>query len=72
MHLSNSITEIMEEVQPLIEALGSIRFLWTGGSGAEISALHTFPSTFHMTVVTLLLLASLRSLKKVPIGTHPL
>lgn len=45
MHLSNGITEVMEGVQPLIEAWGSIRLLWIGDSGAETSVLYTFPST---------------------------
>lgn len=45
MHLSNGITEAMEGVQPLLEALGSIRFLQVGDSGAETSVLYTFPIT---------------------------
>jgi len=45
MHLSNGITEVMEGAQPLPEAPGSIRLLWMAGSGAETSALYTFPST---------------------------
>lgn len=35
MYLSNGITEAVEGVQPLLEALGSIRFLQAGDSGAE-------------------------------------
>lgn len=64
MHLSNDITEAVEGVQSLLEALGSIRFLQIGDSGAERYVLYTFPS---MIVVTLLLPASLMSLTKMPI-----
>lgn len=45
MHLSNGTTEVVEGVQPLLEALWSIRFLQVGDSGAETSVLCTFPST---------------------------
>lgn len=45
MPLNHGITEAMEGVQPLLEALRSIRFLQVGDSAAETSVLYTFPST---------------------------
>lgn len=65
MHLNNAITEVTERAQPLPEALGSIRLLWTGDSSAETLVLYALSQHFHTISVTL----PLRSLEKTPIRT---